>query len=171
MKIKTRIPDYVLCDTTEADVPLILAFIHELAEYEKLADEVVASEDVLRESLFGDRRVAEVLLGYYQGEPVSFAVFFHNFSTFLGQPGIYLEDIYVKPQMRGKGLGKSMLAYLARLALTRNCGRFEWSVLDWNESALKFYRSVGAIPMDEWTVQRLEADPLEAFAKEFDSEE
>ena len=170
MEIKTQIPDFVLREATEADVPLILSFIRELAEYEKLAHEVVATEDVLRESLFGDRKIAEVILGYYQNESVSFALFFHNFSTFLGQPGIYLEDLYVKPEMRGKGLGKSMLAYLASLARERNCGRFEWWVLDWNEPALKFYRSMGAIPMDEWTVQRLEGVALEKLADEFRSD-
>jgi len=167
MTVTTGIPDFVICEAVEDDVPLILSFIHELAEYEKLAHEVVATEEVLRESLFGDRKVAEVLLGYYGGEAVSFALFFHNFSTFLGQPGIYLEDLYVKPQMRGKGLGKVMLAYLANLARIRKCGRFEWWVLDWNKSALKFYREVGAIPMDAWTVQRLEGDALNELADQF----
>ena len=155
MNIKTSIPDFVIREAVENDVPLILSFIHELAEYEKLANEVVATETVLRESLFGDRKVAEVFLGYYQGEAVAFALFFHNFSTFLGQPGIYLEDLYVKPQMR------------AHLARERKCGRFEWWVLDWNKSALKFYRSVGAIPMDEWTVQRLTGEALNQLADEF----
>ncbi|MCF7922007.1 MAG: GNAT family N-acetyltransferase [Candidatus Marinimicrobia bacterium] len=167
MEIKTSIPDFVIREAQEEDVPLILAFIRELAAYEQLANEVVTSEEVLRDSLFGDRMVAEVLLGYFQGEAVSFALFFHNFSTFLGQPGIYLEDLYVKPHMRGKGLGRSMLAYLAHLARERNCGRFEWWVLDWNKSALKFYRSLGAVPMDEWTVQRLEGDTLNNLANEF----
>ena len=170
MEIKTHIPNFVLREATEADVSLILSFIRELAEYEKLAHEVEATEDVLRESLFGDRKIAEVILGYYQDESVSFALFFHNFSTFLGQPGIYLEDLYVKPEMRGKGLGKTMLAYLARLALERKCGRLEWWVLDWNEPALKFYRSMGAIPMDEWTVQRLAGEDLEKLADAFRSE-
>jgi len=167
MEIKTNIPDFVIREAIEADVPLILAFIHELADFEQLDNEVVASEEGLRDSLFGDRQIAEVLLGYFQGEAVSFALFFHNFSTFLGQPGIYLEDLYVKPEMRGKGLGKSMLSYLAHLARTRKCGRFEWWVLDWNKSALEFYRSVGAIPMDAWTVQRLEGEALKNLANEF----
>ncbi len=170
MEIKTNIPDFVIREATKDDIPLILAFIHELADYEKLAKEVVATEEVLHESLFGDRNVAEVLIGYFQGEPVSFALYFHNFSTFLGRAGIYLEDLYVKPQMRGKGLGRSMLAYMATIARTRKCGRFEWWVLDWNKPALKFYRSVGAIPMDEWTVQRLEGDALDKLANEFDSQ-
>ncbi len=169
--MKTSIPDFVICEGVEEDVPLILAFIRELAEYENLSNQVVATEEVLRDSLFGDRKHAEVLLGYFQGEAVVFALFFHNFSTFLGQPGIYLEDLYVKPQMRGKGLGKSMLAYLAHLARKRKCGRFEWWVLDWNKSALKFYRSVGAVPMDEWTVQRLEGDALNELGNEFVSED
>ncbi len=171
MEIKTHIPDFAIREATEADVPLILSFIRELAEYEKLAHEVVATEDVLCESLFGDRKVAEVVIGYYQEEPVSFALFFHNFSTFLGRPGIYLEDLYVKPGMRGKGLGKTMLAYIARLARKRNCGRFEWWVLDWNSIALKFYRSMGAVPMDEWTVQRLEGETLERLANQFRNED
>ena len=170
MEIKTHIPNFVLREATETDVSLILSFVRELAEYEKLAHEVEATEDALRESLFGDRKIAEVILGYYQDEPVSFALFFYNFSTFLGRPGIYLEDLYVKPQMRGKGLGRAMLAYLARLALERKCGRLEWWVLDWNEPALKFYRSMGAIPMDEWTVQRLAGGDLEKLAGEFRSE-
>jgi len=171
MEIRTHISDFVLREATEADIPLVLSFIRELAEYEKLAHEVVTTEKVLRESLFGDRMVAEVILGYFQDEPVSFALFFHNFSTFIGKPGIYLEDLYVKPEMRGKGLGKTMLAYLARLARERNCGRFEWWVLDWNEPAVKFYRSIGAIPMDEWTVQRLAGEALEKLADKFRCED
>ena len=170
MKIKTSIPGYTLHEATEADVPLVLSFIRELAEYEKVAHEVTATENALRESLFGNRKVAEVVLGYYRNEPVSFALFFHNFSTHLGQPGLYLEDLYVKPDMRGKGFGRTMLAYLARLARRRNCGRFEWCVLDWNEPAIKFYRSLGAVPMDEWTDQRLEGEALEKLAGEFRSE-
>jgi len=171
MEIKTSIPDFVLREATEKEVPLVLSFIHELAEYEKLAHEVVATEEVLRKSLFGDRKVAEVIIGYYQDEPVSLALFFHNFSTFLGQPGIYLEDLYVKPEMRGKGFGKAILAYLASLARERNCGRLEWWVLDWNEPALKFYRSIGAMPMDEWTVQRVAGEALEKLANTFRSDD
>ncbi len=167
MKIKTRIQDFILREATKSDVPLILSFIRELAEYEKLDSEVVATENGLRRSLFGDHKVAEVLLGFYQNKPVSFALFFHNFSTFLGQAGIYMEDLYVKPEMRGQGIGKVMLAYLARLALERNCGRFEWWVLDWNKPALKFYSSMGAVPMDEWTVHRLAGVALEELAEEF----
>ncbi|MCB0360680.1 MAG: GNAT family N-acetyltransferase, partial [Bdellovibrionales bacterium] len=138
-----------------------------LAEYERLSHEVVSSEADLAEALFGERPYAEVVIGEYKQSPVSFALFFHNYSTFVGKPGLYLEDLYVKPEMRGKGFGKVMLAYLARLARERGCGRFEWSVLDWNEPALQFYRSIGAVPMDEWTVQRLDGSALEQLADTF----
>lgn len=150
------------------DVTLVLQFIQELAEYEKLAHEVVATEEMLRESLFGARRGAEVIFGYWEGQPISFAVFFHNFSTFLGRSGIYLEDLYVKPEMRGKGIGRAMLSYLAKLAKERNCGRLEWSVLDWNESAINFYKQLGAVPMDEWTVFRVTAQALTDLASQYD---
>ncbi|MDI3310127.1 MAG: GNAT family N-acetyltransferase [Thermoanaerobacterium sp.] len=151
----------------ENDVPLILNFIKDLAEYEKLLSEVVATEELLKESLF-ERKVAEVVIGEYDGEPVGYALFFHNFSTFLGRPGIYLEDLYIKPEMRGKGFGKIMLAFLAKLALERNCGRLEWSCLDWNEPSIKFYRQIGAVPMDEWTVYRVYDKALVDLAKRFD---
>ncbi len=167
MEIKTKIPDFIIREATREDVPLILSFIRELAEYEKLSHEVVATEKVLQESLFGNQKVAEITLGFYKNQPVSFALFFHNFSTFLGKPGIYLEDLYIKPDMRGKGLGKSMLSHIANLACERGCGRFEWWVLDWNKPALKFYHSMGATPMDEWTVQRLEGEALKKLADEF----
>ncbi|HCE41954.1 MAG TPA: GNAT family N-acetyltransferase [Lentisphaeria bacterium] len=167
MEIETRIQDFVIREATASDVPLIRSFICELADYEKLSHEMAATDEMLEEALFGHRKVAEVILGYYHGEPVSFAVFFHNFSTFLGRPGIYLEDLYVKPDMRKKGFGRVMLSYLARLACERKCGRFEWSVLDWNEPALKFYRAIGAKPMDEWTMQRLTGDSLKKLADEF----
>ena len=149
---------------TEDDVPLILALIKELAEYERLSQEVLATEDILRESLFGEQRGAEALIGYHEGAPAGFALFFHNFSTFLGRPGIYLEDLYVKPEFRGKGIGRGMLVYLAKLAKRRNCGRLEWSVLDWNEPTISLYRSIGAVPMDEWTVYRLSGEALEELA-------
>ncbi len=167
MKINTRIPEFVIHEATATDVPLILSFIKGLGEYEKLSHEVVATEEFLRENLFGENPKAEVILGYYQNEPVAFALFFHNFSTFLGRPGLYLEDLFVKPEYRGKGFGKVMLSYLARLTKERNCGRLEWSVLDWNEPALKFYRSIGSKLMDEWTVQRLDGDALEKLAEQF----
>ena len=140
---------------TENDVPLILRFIRELAEYERLAHAVVATEDTIRRTLFGNPRFAEVLIGEADGEPVGFALFFHNYSTFLGQPGIYLEDLYVRPELRGRGYGRQLLARLAEVARERNCGRLEWAVLNWNEDAIRFYRSLGARPMDEWTVYRL----------------
>jgi GNAT superfamily N-acetyltransferase len=149
---------------TQADVPLILSFIRELAGYERLSHEVSATEDLLRKSLFGERQGAEVVVGYRGDEPAGFALFFHNFSTFLGRPGIYLEDLYVKPELRGQGVGRSMLAYLAKLAKERDCGRLEWSVLDWNEPAIKLYKSIGAVPMDEWTVYRLTGEALDELA-------
>lgn len=146
---------------------LVLSFIKELAEYEKMLHEVVATEKLLKESLF-DRKAAEVIIGEYEDKPVGFALFFHNFSTFLGQPGIYLEDLYIKPEMRGKGLGKIMLSFLAKLAVERNCGRLEWSCLDWNEPSIKFYKRLGAVPMDEWTVYRVNDKALTDLAKSFD---
>jgi GNAT superfamily N-acetyltransferase len=167
MERKTRIPEFVIRQASTSDVPFILSFIRQLAEYEELSHEVVATEEILRNSLFGKNPVAEVILGYYQNEPVAFALFFHNFSTFLGKPGLYIEDLFVKPEMRGKGFGKVMLSYLAKLAKQRKLGRLEWWVLDWNEPALKFYRSIGAQAMDEWTVQRLDGDALEKLAKKF----
>ena len=167
MTIKTRDPQFTIRTATLADVPLILSFIRELAKYEKLENEVVADEEQLKKSLFGEHKGAEVILGFYDDKPVAFAVFFHNFSTFLGKPGLYLEDLFVKPEMRGKGLGKILLSYLAKLAHDRGCGRFEWWVLDWNEPALKFYRSIGAQPMNDWTVQRVTGDALEALASDF----
>jgi GNAT superfamily N-acetyltransferase len=149
---------------TERDVPVILNLIKGLAEYEKLSHEVVATETSLRESLFGSRRVAEVILGYAGTEAVGFAVFFHNYSTFLGRPGIYLEDLFVLPQWRRRGLGTRLLTYVAREAVARNCGRLEWSVLDWNQSAIDFYKKLGARAMDEWTVYRVTGDALKALA-------
>src|SRR5215468_6759933 len=145
---------------TEPDVPVILSFIRQLAEYERLSHEAVITEDLLRQSLFGARPSAEVLLGYSGDEPVAFAVFFHNFSTFLGKPGLYLEDLFVIPEMRGKGFGRTMLVELARIARERNCGRFEWAVLDWNQPAIQFYKNLGAMPMDEWTIFRVTGEAL-----------
>lgn len=148
---------------TEEDVPLLLHFIKELAEYEHLSHEVMATEETLRESLFG-RRVAETLLAYSGDEPAGFALFFHNFSTFLGRPGIYLEDLYVRPEYRGSGIGRTLLVHIAKLAGERGCGRFEWSVLDWNEPSIGFYKSLGAVAMDDWTVYRLSGDALQALS-------
>jgi len=149
---------------TPDDVPLIRQLIVELAEYERMRDAAVATDAALREQLFGAQPAAEVLLGEVDGQPAGFALFFHNFSTFLGQRGLYLEDLFVRPQFRGAGLGKHLMATLARLAVQRGCGRFEWSVLDWNTPSIGFYRSIGAVGMDEWTVQRLQGDALHALA-------
>ena len=146
------------------DVPLIRALIGELAEYERLADAAVATDADLRAQLFGPAPAAEVLIGEVDGEPAGFALFFHNFSTFLGKRGLYLEDLFVRPAARGVGLGKHLMAALARIAVQRDCGRFEWSVLDWNTPAIGFYRRIGAVGMDEWTVQRLEGEALHALA-------
>jgi GNAT superfamily N-acetyltransferase len=151
---------------TERDVPVILSLIKGLAEYEKLSHEVVATEASLRESLFGARRVAEVILGYAGEKAVGFAVFFHNYSTFLGRPGIYLEDLFVLPQWRRRGLGTRLLRHLAREAVARKCGRLEWSVLDWNEPAIRFYEKLGARAMNEWTVFRVTGDALKKLASE-----
>lgn len=149
---------------SEGDVPQILAFINELAEYERLSHEVVATEEALREHLFGDRPVAEVMIAEEGGDPAGFALFFHSFSTFLGRPGIYLEDLYVRPEFRGKGMGRALLVHLARLAKERGCGRLEWSVLDWNEPAIGFYRGIGASPVGGWTVYRVSGEALEGLA-------
>jgi GNAT superfamily N-acetyltransferase len=149
----------------EGDAPLLLAFIKELAEYERLAHAVTATEEILRESLFGRERAAEALIGYYEYEPVAFAIFFHNFSTFVGRRGLYLEDLFVRPAYRGRGFGRAMLAHLAKLAIERNCGRFEWAVLDWNESAIRFYKNLGAVPLDDWTTFRLTGDALKRLAE------
>lgn len=153
------------------DIPLILKFIKELAEYEQLLHEVVATEELLQETLFGNQSHAEVIIGYLDDQPVCFALFFHNFSTFLGRPGIYLEDLYVRPAARGRGIGKVMLAYLAQLAKDRNCGRLEWWVLDWNETAINFYKSLGAKPMDEWTVHRVTGEALDNLANNYKMKE
>jgi GNAT superfamily N-acetyltransferase len=158
------VTNFQIRQATEPDVPLILSFIRQLAEYERLAHEAVMTEEILRRSLFGPRPYAEVLLGYADEKPVAFAVFFHNFSTFLGRPGLYLEDLFVIPEMRGRGFGKAMLVELARIARERNCGRFEWSVLDWNESAIGFYKKLGAVPMEDWMIMRVTGAALERLA-------
>lgn len=148
-----------------ADVPLILTFIRELAEYEKLLDEVSATEALLKHTLFGEHPKAEVIIAEDDTHPIGFALFFHNYSTFLGKPGIYLEDLFVRPQYRGKGVGKQLLQYLARLALERDCGRLEWWVLDWNREAIDFYHRIGAKAMDEWTVYRVTGPELTTLAE------
>lgn len=157
--------DLVIRLATSDDVPTILRFIRALAEYEKLAHEVVADEAQLRATLFGDRPGAEVLLAEHAGAAVGFALFFPNYSTFLARPGLYLEDLFVDPAARGRGIGLALMSALARLAVSRNYGRFEWSVLDWNTPAIDFYRSIGARPQDEWTVQRVTGDALAALAE------
>lgn len=149
---------------TPNDVPAIAKLIRDLAEYEKLAHAVVLDEAKLREHLFGPRPYAEVLMAEDAGAVVGFALFFHNYSTFRGRPGIYLEDLFVIPAARGKGFGKALLVALAKLAVERDCARVEWSVLNWNEPSIRFYKSLGAVPMDEWTVYRLTDDALTKLA-------
>jgi len=146
------------------DTALILSLIRELAEYEKLAHEVVTDEAQLRANLFGERPAAEALLAEIDGECAGFALFFHNFSTFVGKRGLYLEDLFVRPAFRGHGIGKALMVRLARIALERDCGRFEWWVLDWNAPSIAFYRSLGAVGMEEWTVQRVTGEALVALA-------
>jgi len=145
---------------TERDVAVILDLIRQLAEYERLSDRVTATEEQLRKTLFGARPGAEVLLAAAGGETVGFAVFFSNYSTFLAKPGLYLEDLFVKPHARGQGIGTALLARLAQLAVERDCGRVEWSVLDWNEPSIRFYEALGAVPLKEWTTFRLTGDAL-----------
>jgi GNAT superfamily N-acetyltransferase len=154
----------VIRTTTEADIPVIIGLIRDLAEYERAPDAVVATEAGLREVLFGSKRSAEVLLALENEEPVGFAVFFHNFSTWLGRPGLYLEDLFVRPEKRGKGYGRALLERLAQIAKGRGCGRMEWAVLDWNDPAIQFYRKLGAQPMDEWTVFRLTEEGIAKLA-------
>jgi len=154
----------IIREAKPGDVPLILTFIRDLARYEKLEHLVVATEEKLHESLFGQHRYAETLILEDEGVPYGFALFFHNFSTFVGNPGLYLEDLYVKPEARGRGYGKALLARLARIARDRNCGRFEWSVLDWNEPSIQFYKSLGAVPLDDWTMYRVAGEALEKLA-------
>jgi GNAT superfamily N-acetyltransferase len=158
-------PGFRLERATERDVPLILRLIKELAEYEKMSADVTATEETLRASLFGPHPGAEVVIAYAGDEAAGFALFFHNYSTFLGRPGLYLEDLYVFPKWRGHGFGKRLLAHLAALAVERGCGRFEWSVLDWNEPAIGFYKKLGAKPMNEWTVFRVTGDALQQLAR------
>ncbi len=151
---------------TRADVPTILGLIRELADYERLSKEVVATEEDLHQWLFGQKPVAEVLIGEYGGKPVSFALFFYNFSTFLGRPGVYLEDLYVKPDYRHMGFGRRLMACIAQWAKAKNCGRFEWAVLDWNTPAIELYERLGAVPQTEWTVYRLSGEALGQLADE-----
>ncbi len=158
-------PSFSIRPATESDVPLILRFIRDLAEYERLLHVVVATEELLRTTLFGERPYAEVVFACEDGVEVGFAIFFHNYSTFLSQPGIYLEDLFVDPSKRGRGYGKKLLQHLARLAVERNCGRLEWAVLNWNEPSINFYKSLGATVQDEWQVYRLTGERLLALAE------
>lgn len=158
-------PKVVIQTATVNDVPLIFSFIKELAEYEKLAHEVVATEETLIATMFGPRPHAEAVIAYLDNQPVGIALFFHNFSTFIGRPGLYLEDLYVRPEARGAGVGKKLLRYLARLAIQRGCGRFEWSVLNWNKPAIEFYERISAKAMDEWTVYRVTGAALDTLAE------
>ena len=151
---------------TLADVPIILRLIRGLAEYERLLDECVATEEQLHETLFGAHPQAEVVIAEWGGEPAGFALFFHNYSTWEARRGLYLEDLFVRPAFRGRGLGRLLLEHLARVAVARGCGRFEWSVLDWNEPAIGFYRALGARPMSDWTVMRMDGDALRTLAAE-----
>lgn len=149
---------------TEGDLPVILDLIHALADYEKLAHMVTATEERLRKTLFGIKPAAEVLLAHYECECAGFAVYFASYSTFLAQAGLYLEDLYVKPHLRGQGIGLALLKHLARLATERGCGRMEWGVLDWNQPAIRFYQKLGAVPMDRWTKYRLTGEALERLS-------
>ena len=158
--------DIHISTATESDLPLILRFIQDLAVYEKLRDKCVATEDRLRATLFSDDPAAEVLIARTNGTPAGFALFFHNYSTFLAQRGLFLEDLFVDPEAREKGVGRALLSHLARIALERDCGRLEWNVLDWNALAIGFYKSLGARPMDGWTTFRLSGATLESLAEE-----
>jgi len=167
--IVTRQPGVSLRWATPEDTGLILALVRELALYEREPDAVRADEATLAAQLFGERPAAEVVIAQVDGQPAGFALFFHNFSTWLGKRGLYLEDLFVRPEFRGRGVGQVLMGFLARLAVERDCGRFEWSVLDWNTPALDFYRRLDAVPMDEWTVQRLTGPALQALADSFDA--
>ncbi|MGQ0642295.1 MAG: GNAT family N-acetyltransferase [Gemmatimonadaceae bacterium] len=151
-------------DATPDDLPTINRLVHRLAEYERLAHECHSTEEKLRRSLFGEKRYAECVIARLDEVPVGYALFFHNYSTFAAQPGLYLEDLFVLPEHRGRGVGRALLSHLARTAVTRDCARFEWAVLDWNEPAIRFYESLGAQPMSDWTVMRVSGQVLERLA-------
>jgi GNAT superfamily N-acetyltransferase len=161
---KTDTLGFQVKSATESEVPVIFSFIKKLAEYERLSSEVVATEELLRETLFGQRRTAEVAIGYLETKAVGFVLFFHNYSTFLGQPGLYIEDLFVDEDYRRRGYGRALLLHVARLAKERGCGRLEWAVLDWNEPAIGFYKKLGALPMSEWTVFRVTGKSLDELA-------
>jgi GNAT superfamily N-acetyltransferase len=159
-------PNFKIRAATENDVPLILSLIRELAEYERLSHEMKATEEDLHKQLFEDRPVAQVLIGEYEGAPIGFALFYYTFSTFLGKPGIYLEDLYIKSDYRRRGFGHKFLAQAARLAKDRNCGRLEWAVLRWNQPAIRAYQKIDAVPLSEWRLYRLSGDALDSLAAE-----
>ena len=165
--IETTIEGLSLRLATANDVPQILQFIQALAEYEKLSDQVVATEEKLRATLFCEQPFAEVVMADYQGQAAGFALFFHNYSTFLAKPGMYLEDLFVDPNLRGKGIGKALITFLAKLAVERDCGRLEWSVLDWNQPAIDFYQSLGAVMLHDWRINRVTGDTLTNMAGMF----
>jgi len=164
-----EITDFQIRPARVQDVPIILQLIRDLATYERAPDEVTATEEQLVSVLFGERPAAEVLLAFEEESPAGFAVYFYNFSTWLGRPGLYLEDLFVKPEKRGKGYGRALLVELAKIARDRGCGRMEWAVLDWNEPAIKFYQALGATPMHEWTVFRLTRDEIAKLAEAADT--
>ena len=163
---QTAAGDFQIRPSTVHDAALILGFIRELAEYEKLAHEVTATEQDIQAQLFGPKPKAECVIAEHDGKPIGFALYFHNFSTFVGKPGLYLEDLYIKPEFRGRGCGRQLLSYLAKLALARGCERFEWAVLDWNAPAIQFYASLGARMMQSWRINRLNGSALQKLAAE-----
>ena len=165
MRSSTAIAGFHIRTATKADVPIIFSFIKKLADYERLSHEVVATEEILRKTLFGRERTAEVAIGYFNKDPVGFVLFFHNYSTFLGRPGLYIEDLFVDESFRRRGFGRALLLYVARLAKERDCGRLEWSVLDWNEPAVAFYKKLGAVPMNEWTIFRVTGGSLHNLSR------
>ena len=160
------LPSFQIRAASRDDVAVILSFIKKLADYERLSHEVVATEEGLRETLFGRRRTAEVAIAYYKKAPVGFVLFFHNYSTFLGRPGIFIEDLFIEETFRRRGFGAALLRHVAKVADERNCGRLEWSVLDWNEPAINFYRKLGALPMREWTIFRMTGANLKKLARD-----
>jgi GNAT superfamily N-acetyltransferase len=164
MESSTGIPGFRIRSATHSDVPIILSFIKKLADYERLSHEVTATEAMLRRTLFGRRATAEVAIGYYKQGAVGFVLYFHNYSTFLGRPGIYIEDLFVDEAFRRRGFGRALFVHVARLAEERGCGRLEWAVLDWNEAAINFYQKLGAVPMREWTVFRVTGESLVQLA-------
>jgi GNAT superfamily N-acetyltransferase len=163
--VTERVSGLSITRATPRDVPLILRLIKALADYEKLTDRVVATEERLSDALFGPHPAAEAVLASVDGQPAGYALWFGTFSTFLGQRGLYLEDLFVLPEWRGKGIGRALLAHVAEVAVSSGCGRVEWAVLDWNDPAIRFYRSLGAAPLDEWNVFRLTGEPLQKLAK------